>query len=71
MSTKKHVCVLAAAAVVITAVVVGILGCEQKQNATQEAAVKPAAGQHIKGSPTPRPRSAGPHTEGPTRPPSQ
>ena len=72
MSTKKYVCVLAAAAVLVAAVVVGILGCEQKQNATHEAAVKPAAGQHIKGSPTPKPKYAGPHTEGPkTPPPSQ
>ena len=55
---------MAGAAVLVAAVVVGILGCEQ--NATREAAVKPAAGQHIK---TPKPKYAGPHTEGPTATP--
>ena len=70
MSMKKYVCVLAGAAILVAGVVVGILGCEQ--NATHEAAVKPAAGQHIKGSRTPGPKYAGPHTEGPTAtPPSQ
>ena len=74
MSTKKYVCVLAGAAVVIAGFVVGILGCEQKQNATQQAAVKPAAGPHTQGSPTPRPKhkNAGRHTEEPASPtPSQ
>jgi hypothetical protein len=72
MSTKKYVSVLAGAAVVVAAVVFGILGCEQ--NATHEAAVKPAAGQHMRASPTPpKPKPAGRHTEGPTitPPPSQ
>ena len=69
MSTKKYVCVLAGAAVVVAAALFGILGCEQ--NATHEAGVKPAAGPHAQGSPTPRPRHtgskpAGPHTETPT-----
>jgi hypothetical protein len=65
MSTKKYVCVLAGAAVVVAAVVFGILGCEQ--NATHEAGVKPAAGPHTQASPTPKTRQmAGPHTEGPT-----
>ena len=75
MSTKKYVCVLAGAAVVVAAVVFGMLGCEQ--NATHEAAVKPAAGPHIKASPTPTrkhgvPKPAGRHTEEPASPtPSQ
>jgi hypothetical protein len=66
MSTKKYVCVLAGAAVLVAAVVFGILGCEQ--NATHEAAVKAAAGPHTQGRPTPtsRPRNAGPHTQNPT-----
>ena len=64
MSTKKYVCVLTGAAVVVAAVAFGILGCEQ--NTTHEAGVKPAAGQYNKGSPTPtRPKAAGPHTETP------
>jgi hypothetical protein len=64
MSMKKYVCVLAGAAVVVAAVVVGILGCEQ--NATHEAGVKATAGIHTQGSPTPKPGLAGPHTEKPT-----
>lgn len=69
MSTKKYVCVLAGAAVVVAAVVFGMLGCEQ--NATQAPAVKPAPGQHMRASPTPktsRPHPAGRHTEEPTTP---
>jgi hypothetical protein len=71
MSTKKYVCVLAGAAVVVAAVVFGILGCEQ--NVTHEAGVKPAAGPHTQASPTPKTRQrgpAGPHTEKPTPPPT-
>jgi len=71
MSTKKYVCVLAGAAVVITAVVVGILGCEH-------TAPMPA-GRHTEGpTATPKPghtgsMPAGRHTEGHTTPtpPSQ
>ena len=72
MSTKKYVCVLAGAAVVVAAVVVGILGCEQ--NAKQQAGVKPPAGRHTEGpTATPKPRHtgsmpAGRHTEGHTTP---
>jgi hypothetical protein len=70
MSTKKFVGVLAGAAVVVAAVVFGMLGCEP--NAPQQAAVKPAAGPHTKRSPTPVPNYAGRHTEGATSPtPSQ
>jgi len=71
MSTKKYVSVLAGAAVVVAAFVVGILGCEQKQNATHETAVKPVAGAHAQISPTPhRPKhkNAGRHTEEPASP---
>ena len=66
MSTKKYVCVLAGAVVVITAVVFGILGCEQ--NTAHKPGVKPASGPHTKGSPTPAPNYAGRHTEGATSP---
>ena len=70
MSTKKYVCVLAGAAVVVAAVVFGILGCEQKP--AHEVGVKPASGPHTKGSPTPAPNYAGRHTENPASPtPSQ
>jgi len=66
MSTKKYVCVLAGAAVVVAAVVFGILGCEQKP--AHEVGVKPAAGPHVKHSPTPIISHAGRHTEGTTSP---
>ena len=77
MSTKKYVCVLAGAVVVITAVVFGILGCEQ--NTTHQPGVKPPAGRHTEGpTATPKPSHtgsmpAGRHTEGHTTPtpPSQ
>jgi hypothetical protein len=64
---------LAGAAILVAAVVFGILGCEQ--NATHEAAMKPAAGPHTQASPTPRARptpgrtkDAGPHTQGTATP---
>ena len=60
---------MAGAAVLVAAVVVGILGCEQ--NATHEAGVKPAAAPLTQGSPTPKARGAGPHTQKPTPSPSQ
>jgi len=71
MSTKKYVCVLAGAAVVVAAVVFGMLGCEHTGPMP--------AGRHTEGpTATPKPSHtgsmpAGRHTEGHTTPtpPSQ